>query len=198
MLLSLAASDLGVGLLGHPLLIAVLVMGMEGNTKDNPKYNKMFLAYVSQANLFSSASFCGVTALSVDRFLAIRLHLRYQERVTHKRVVAVVISVWGFSAVLSLVRLWTQVNVIYFILAIILVVCLITQCSISQLKNIHGRSTPCTPNPSSSGTESGTEWRGGEFWKGKEICGRYNLHISRVFDLLFTKHFYVVGARYLL
>ena len=41
---------------------------------------------------FSAASFSGVVAVSVDRFLAVHFHLRYQERVTHKRVVIVVIS----------------------------------------------------------------------------------------------------------
>ena len=35
--------------------------------------------------------------MSVDRFLAIHLHLRYQELVTHKCVVAVVISIWVLS-----------------------------------------------------------------------------------------------------
>ena len=50
-------------------------------------------------NLFSLASFLGVVAVSVDRFLAVHLHLRYQELVTHKRVVAVVISVWVLSAI---------------------------------------------------------------------------------------------------
>ena len=56
-------------------------------------------------NLFSLASFLGVVAVSVDRFLAVHLHLRYQELVTHKRVVAVVISVWVLSAIVSLLTL---------------------------------------------------------------------------------------------
>ena len=47
--------------------------------------------------VFSVASFFGVVAVSVDRFLAIHLHLRYQELVTHKRVVTVVISIWLLS-----------------------------------------------------------------------------------------------------
>ena len=41
-------------------------------------------------------------ALSGDRFFAVYLHLRYQELVTHKRVVAVVITKWVFSAFVSL------------------------------------------------------------------------------------------------
>ena len=39
-------------------------------------------------------------------FLAIHLHLRYQELVTHKRVVAVVIFIWVLSAFLSLLDFW--------------------------------------------------------------------------------------------
>ena len=46
-----------------------------------------YMAFDIVVGLFSAASFCGVVALSVDRFLAIHLHLRYQELVTHKRVV---------------------------------------------------------------------------------------------------------------
>ena len=65
----------------------------------------IFYVYLVLVNLFYSASFFGVTALTVDRFLAIHLHLRYQELVTHKRVVAVVILKWAFSASPSLIGL---------------------------------------------------------------------------------------------
>ena len=46
--------------------------------------------------------FLSVVAITVDRFLAIHLHLRYQELVTHKRVVAVVISTWVIITFVSL------------------------------------------------------------------------------------------------
>ena len=84
LLLSLAVSDLGVGLLAQPLYIAEMV-----------NHADFLLAtfYVVQI-IFTFASFLNVVAISVDRFLAIHLHLRYQELVTHKRVVAVVISIW--------------------------------------------------------------------------------------------------------
>ena len=45
-------------------------------------------------------------AVSVDRFLAVHLHLRYQELVTHRRVVVVVIGKWLCSAFFSLITLW--------------------------------------------------------------------------------------------
>ena len=56
--------------------------------------------------VFFLASFLGVVAVSVDWFLAIHLHLRYQELVTHKRVVAVVISIWALSVFLPLAMFW--------------------------------------------------------------------------------------------
>ena len=56
--------------------------------------------------LFSTASFHGVVAVSVDRFLAIHLHLKYQELVTYRRVVIVVIGIWVHSVFVSLMILW--------------------------------------------------------------------------------------------
>ena len=99
LLLSLAVCDLGVGLLGQPLYIAVLVMDMQQNTENNT-YEAIYKVYVILGNFLVWTSFFGVVALSADRFLAIHLHLRYQELVTHKRVVAVVISTWVFGAFL--------------------------------------------------------------------------------------------------
>jgi len=62
-------------------------------------------------DLVALASFFGVVALSVDRFLAIHLHLRYQEFVTHKRVVSVVIFIWALSVFLSLMTLWVPFDI---------------------------------------------------------------------------------------
>ena len=96
LLLSLAVSDVGVGLLGQPFYCLVLI---KWSLQSNPDCT-MFKAYYIVAYLFSAASFSGVLAVSVDRFLAIHLHLRYQELVTHKRVVAVVISIWMLCLIL--------------------------------------------------------------------------------------------------
>ena len=61
--------------------------------------------------VFSLASFLGAVAVSVDRFLAIHLHLRYQELVTHKRVITVVISIWALSGFLPLAMFWIPRNI---------------------------------------------------------------------------------------
>ncbi|XP_078358681.1 melanocortin receptor 5-like [Oculina patagonica] len=97
LLVSLAVSDVGVGLLAHPLYSYLLVKWLQQN---NPEC-VIFKAFLVIMNFVSAASFFGVMAISLDRFLAIHLHLRYQELVTHKRVVAVVISVWVLSALAS-------------------------------------------------------------------------------------------------
>ena len=96
LLLSLALSDLGVGLLVQPLYVPTLVMEIKQNTNSTAYYT-VNEAYLIQRKTLVFASYFGVVALAVDRFLAIHLHLGYQEPVTHKRVVAVVISVWVFS-----------------------------------------------------------------------------------------------------
>ena len=90
LLLSLAVSDVGVGLIGQPFYRSLLI---KWSLQNNPDCNT-YKAYYITAYLFSAASFSGVLAVSVDRFLAIHLHLRYHQVVTHKRIVAVVISIW--------------------------------------------------------------------------------------------------------
>ena len=107
LLLSLAVSDVGVGLLIQPFYIFLLVMGLKQKIAACSTYKAFDMMVV----LFSTASFCGVITISVDRFLAIHLHLRYQELVTHKRVAAVVISTWLFSAFWSSMALWVPQNI---------------------------------------------------------------------------------------
>ena len=102
LLLSLACSDVAVGLFSQPLYTFFLINWLR---LDNPSCNAQQVRTISNT-LFSGASFLGVVAVSVDRFLAVHLHLRYQELVTHKRVVVVVIGKWLCSAFVSSIALW--------------------------------------------------------------------------------------------
>ena len=52
LLLSLAVSDLGVGLMVQPSYIASLVMEMEHKTENNPAYNITYKLYVFTVNFF--------------------------------------------------------------------------------------------------------------------------------------------------
>ena len=122
LLLNLAVSDLGVGLLVEPFYFGLLVKWLQRDDSTDATCT----AFLSTLYLFSAASFSGVMALSGDRFLAVHLHLRYQELVTHKRVVVLVISMWVFSAFLSLFYLWVSRNIFYMLLASLGVVYLVS------------------------------------------------------------------------
>ena len=89
LLLSLAYSDLAVGLVAQPLWIVTL--SREEDTE--------VLRIIQYA--LANTSFLGIMALNVDRFLAVHLHLRYRELVTYKRVLRLAILTWVLSALLS-------------------------------------------------------------------------------------------------
>ena len=102
LLLSLAFSDVAVGLFSQPIYTFFLVKWLQ---LENINCNTYQVLNIS-GYLFSTASFLGVVAVSVDRFLAVHLHLRYQELVTRKRVVVVVIGKWLCCVFVSLMLLW--------------------------------------------------------------------------------------------
>ena len=105
LLLSLAVSDLGVGLLAQPLYTTGLVMLIKENTQTRTFEITRNISY-STGIFLAYASFFGVVALTADRYLAVHFYLRYQELVTQKRVVAVVISNWVLSAIPMLLSIW--------------------------------------------------------------------------------------------
>ena len=121
LLLSLAVSDVCVGLLAQPYYTSVLIKRSQLIVPNCSTFKTIYFV----SNLLCTASFLGVVAVSVDRFLAIHLHLRYQELVTHKRVVAVVISIWLLSAFLSFLMLSIPLNIYKLISLIVIAVGLI-------------------------------------------------------------------------
>ena len=121
LLLSLAVSDVGVGLLIQPMYVAVV-------SKEDSHIVMLEDAYLISTNVLCLASFIGVTALAIDRFLAINLHLRYYEFVTYNRVVFVVILIWMSSAIIGLLILWdlrlgfTFIPVITFVSLVVIAI----------------------------------------------------------------------------
>ena len=130
LLLNLAVSDLGVGLLAQPMNV-VYIMDFQQNNANNDTNNVIYLAFLVPVNLFIFASLFSVTALCADRFLAIYLHLRYQELVTYKRIAAAVVSIWVISALISLIRLFIPKNIMYVSFVTIMSACIITATSTS-------------------------------------------------------------------
>ena len=129
--LSLAVSDLGVGVLVQPLYVASLVKGFKENAENNLTYKITNNMLCVTSTFLSCASFFGVTALTADRFLAIHLHLRYQELMTHRRVVAAVTSSWALSVILSPLGLWNP-KIFFIVIGIITTICLILTAFLSR------------------------------------------------------------------
>ena len=131
LILSVAVSDIGVGLLVQPLYIAHMIMQIQ-QTDDQETYNGIDRALRLIGRTLCYASFFGVTTISVDRFLAIHLHLKhqelltYQEIVTYKRVVAAVILSWILSACLALTDVLSSKNVSDLVGMTVGFVCLLT------------------------------------------------------------------------
>ena len=124
LLLSISVSDLCVGLLVQPLYVALHMIN-----EDKPIFKPLATVNAISTTFFCTATLLGICAVSVDRFLAIHLHLRYQEIVTHRRVVAVVISIWILSALLSVRRTNTHSEktdrIIFAIIVFITLGCLV-------------------------------------------------------------------------
>ena len=103
LLAGLALSDLGAGLVSQPIGIIFTLVSPAEKMKINCIFDHPILAiYVLSANLFVSISLVTLTAISVDRYLALRLHLRYRELVTVKRVLMALVTMW-IAAVLVFV-----------------------------------------------------------------------------------------------
>ena len=127
LLLSQAVSDFGVGLLVQPMVVAQ-AMNSKRNSETRLIPTKLL---IFATNLFIFATLFSVTALCADRFLAIRLNLRYQELVTHQRVVAAVISIWVISTLISLLTLFLPKQIRYVSFVIIESACIVTATSLS-------------------------------------------------------------------
>ena len=130
LILSVAVSDIGVGLLVQPLHIARLLMEIKNTNHHSNQTYKDVVRTIGRT--LGYVSFFGVTTISVDRFLAIHLHLKhqelltYQDIVTYKRVVAAVILSWILSACLALTGVLSSKNVCNLIGMTVGLVCLLT------------------------------------------------------------------------
>ena len=105
LLRNLAISDLLVGLISEPLAIVFWVSSM------TERWN--ICRYTFFSGLVIGCSLCGVslftvTAMSVDKLLALSLGLRYRQIITLKRASAVVVMFWVVCFALSAMYMWDE------------------------------------------------------------------------------------------
>ena len=103
LLRSLATTDLCVGLISQPLFVTFLMSVVNGHWN--------ICRYALEVCFITDLTFCGVslctlTAISVDRLLALLLGLRYRQVVTLNRAYVIVITFWIMSTVFSIMYFW--------------------------------------------------------------------------------------------
>lgn len=123
LLIGLALSDLGVGLIVQPFFIAFLISFAKQGAAD---FTCIFAAALTiTAAFLSCVSFGTVTAISVERYLSLRLHLRYEEIITMKRVRRFLAVLWFLGGISPIVWvLFAPLYKSYFFVAGI-VLCLV-------------------------------------------------------------------------
>ena len=95
----LATTDLGVGVITHPILYSYL-MSPEHSKLCN--YSKIFLQ--TMGSIQAGVSLYTVTAISVDRLLALLLGLRYKRVVTLRKVCFFLVTFCLISTAVAIVR----------------------------------------------------------------------------------------------
>ena len=88
LLACLAFTDLSVGLIAHPLFCGLLF------PPKRPSSCSRFFIVLNTSFLFSGVSLSTMTAISVDRLLALLLGLRYRQVVTVRRVKISIVALW--------------------------------------------------------------------------------------------------------
>ena len=116
----LATTDLCGGLISQPLFVTFILA---------PQHSKLcyYSSIISNTlgYIFCGVSFLTITAISVDRLLALMLGLRYRQKVTLRRVWILITFFWLFSAGFSIPLLYER-RMAQMTLSIIMPSCLVT------------------------------------------------------------------------
>ena len=118
----LAVSDLCVGLVSEPLAVIYWMAAMKEDW--NACYYGLYSTFIVSYTL-CSVSLLTLTAISVDRLLALSLGLRYRQIVTLKRTYVIVITFWVLASVCSTVYIKSHRFVVRYGHAVI-AICLVT------------------------------------------------------------------------
>ena len=122
MLCNLAVSDLLVGLIVQPIYV---VKELKRRTLLNELAPK--IGYFACA-----ASLCTITAITVDRFLALHYHMRYVTLVTKSRVKNALVIIWLLSFLELGFHFWNN-RIHDFLSGVVIIICLII-CTFSYVR----------------------------------------------------------------
>ena len=114
-LCNLAVSDLLVGLVVQPVYI------VEQMVKTVPKLQE---AVRGMGFAGCGVSLSTMTAITVDRFLALHYHLQYPNLMTTSRAIYTIITIWCIITLFSFSVLWSP-RIYYFLVAFCITICLL-------------------------------------------------------------------------
>ena len=125
LLRSLALTDFLVGLLLDPLYISILIATEDENLDLCVSLNSISSLITEVLCLVSLLT---LTAISVDRLLALLLRIRYRQVVTFKRVLMIVIGLWTLVVGIAFMKFWTANASLYYITIVILSCLMVSTC----------------------------------------------------------------------
>ena len=128
LLYSLAASDFGVGLIVQPFYVLYKTAELKNN---HLLYCIGGIGFHLSANVFSAVSFLTVTAIAIDRVLALLLTTRYQTTVSLRRVIKVLLTIWALTGLWVFNWIWNLETYQVFNIVVISV-CLLV-CSVCYI-----------------------------------------------------------------
>ena len=139
LLFCLAFSDFLVGLLGQPFFVAFKTAELLGkfNAYCKLRLSQFFIGWIT-----GGISFAILSGVSIDRLLALTLHLRYKTIVTNRRVFMLVISVCISISIVTISKFWMRDNWVIMPATIFSVTTLMTAVStfqIFQIARMHQR-----------------------------------------------------------
>ena len=120
LLACLASTDLCVGLITQPLYIAYRM-----SSEYSKHCHYLRILFNTIGSIFCRVSLLTLTAISVDRLLALLLSLRYRFVVTLKRVWLLVTAFWFSSTAIALTVIYSFRIAVIFV-CIVLLTCIVT------------------------------------------------------------------------
>ena len=112
----LATTDLCVGLISEPLTV---IYWMSQVVMNEHWCGFTLVASFIAAYILCSVSLLTLTAISVDRLLALLLGLRYRQVVTLKRTHVIVVMFWVVSTVLSGMSFWNPLVIFWSMIIVV-------------------------------------------------------------------------------
>ena len=126
LLRSLALTDLCVGLLLEPLFVSVVIMTENDNLKLCASIN-LISSFITE--VFCLVSLVTLTAISLDRLLALLLGITYRQVVTFKRTLMSMTCMWTLIVSLASMIFWKETANLYYITIVVLLCIMVSTCS---------------------------------------------------------------------